>query len=271
MIDSALSELNEKQANMILRRLGNKKKIAGKIQQHFPDHKVYVEPFFGAGGMFFSKPQAKYNLVNDIDSDVFNLFMVVTTRKKELEKAFHKMPVHEDLLKHWKANTETDPIRKAIRFLFISNFTYLGKMDSLRTNPRNQKQALYDHIDKTHDLLFDVQFFNKDFRKFLSSLSVDEEKRKLSHTTFIYNDPPYLGTGNNYSNSFKEQDSADLFDANQKTGCLWAMSEFDHPFILDQAKQKGLNVIEIGERVNIKNKRVEILVTNYEDRQQKMF
>lgn len=62
---------------MILRRLGNKKKIAQEIQKHFPPHKIYIEPFFGAGGMFFNKPKAKYNIVNDLDSDVFNLFQVV--------------------------------------------------------------------------------------------------------------------------------------------------------------------------------------------------
>jgi len=50
---------------MILRRLGNKKKIAHKIQAHFPEHKIYIEPFFGAGGMFFNKPKAKYNIVNN--------------------------------------------------------------------------------------------------------------------------------------------------------------------------------------------------------------
>ena len=62
---------------MILRRLGNKKKIAKEIQKYFPPHKIYIEPFFGAGGMFFNKPKAKYNIVNDLDSDVFNLFQVV--------------------------------------------------------------------------------------------------------------------------------------------------------------------------------------------------
>jgi hypothetical protein len=30
---------------MILRRLGNKKKIAKKIQAYFPPHKIYIEPF----------------------------------------------------------------------------------------------------------------------------------------------------------------------------------------------------------------------------------
>jgi DNA adenine methylase len=103
---------------MILRRLGNKKKIATKIQAHFPPHKIYIEPFFGAGGMFFNKPKAKYNIVNDLDSDVFNLFQVVMNQRDELEKAFKMMPIHSDLLDYWKKHTETEPIKKALRFYF---------------------------------------------------------------------------------------------------------------------------------------------------------
>ena len=49
------------------------------------------------------------------------------------------------------------------------------------------------------------------------------------------------------------------------------MSEFDHPFILEQAKQRNLNVIIIGERQNLKNRRTEILVTNYSNSQQSLF
>jgi len=33
---------------MILRRIGNKKKIAADIHKFFPPHKIYIEPFFGA-------------------------------------------------------------------------------------------------------------------------------------------------------------------------------------------------------------------------------
>ena len=49
------------------------------------------------------------------------------------------------------------------------------------------------------------------------------------------------------------------------------MSEFDHPFILEQAKQRDLNIIYIGERRNLKNKRTEILVTNYKNKQISLF
>lgn len=251
---------------MILRRIGNKSQIAMKIQQHFPQHKIYIEPFFGAGGMFFNKPKSQYNIVNDLDSDVFNLFQVVRNNKEQLEAEFLGMPIHQDLLEYWKRNKEIDPIKKALRFLFLSNFTYLGKQDTMRSNPDNSKAILYEKLNDTHKLIFDVQFFNKDFRKFLSCLSLDSEKRILSKDTFIYADSPYIGTVSTYemAGDWTEQDASDLFDVLTETGCKFAYSEFDHPFILEQAEKRNLNVIKIGERKNLKNNRIEILVTNYE-------
>ncbi len=90
--------------------------------------------------------------------------------------------------------------------------------------------------------------------------------------TFIYSDPPYLTTRNDhYTHQFKESDSSDLFDCLQKTGCKFAYSEFNNPFILEQAKQRNLNINIIGERQNLKNRRVEVLITNYELRQKTLF
>src|SRR6266496_430535 len=102
---------------MILRRLGNKSKMAKTIVPYFPKHSIYIEPFFGAGGMFFNKPKVKYNIVNDLDGDVFNLFQIVTNRKDELIEQFEIMPIHSDLLAYWKENKEPEPLRRALRFL----------------------------------------------------------------------------------------------------------------------------------------------------------
>jgi DNA adenine methylase len=40
---------------MILNRLGNKRRLASKIITYIPNHTLYIELFFGAGGLFFNK------------------------------------------------------------------------------------------------------------------------------------------------------------------------------------------------------------------------
>jgi DNA adenine methylase len=251
---------------MILRRLGNKSKIAKMIQTKFPEHRIYIEPFFGAGGMYFNKPKANYNIVNDIDGDVFNLFQVVINNKQELIEAFNVMPIHADLLKHWKVNTETEPIQKALRFIFLSNFTYLGTGQQMRfTGTKNEYPENFEYnLGLTQKHLFGVQFANSDFRKFIKDISFQTDGRNDEAKTLIYADSSYLGTNDNYSHSFTEQDSSDLFDTLCGSKCMFAMSEFDNEFVLKQANDRGLNVIYIGERNNLKNRRTEILITNYE-------
>ena len=243
---------------MILRRLGNKSKMAKTIVPYFPRHSIYVEPFFGAGGMFFNKPKVKYNIVNDLDGDVFNLFQIVTNRKDELIEQFEIMPIHSDLLEYWKENKEPEPLRRALRFLFLSNFTFMGKPSNIKFGTENPKAIFNERIAKTFELISDVQFFNADFREFFKIL-----RETQADKSFIYCDPPYLGTDDNYSNSFTEQDCIGLFDCLQKSKCRFAVSEFDNEFILQQAKERALHVHYLCERRNLGNTRTEILITNY--------
>lgn len=258
---------------MILRRLGNKKKIAKEIQKYFPDHRIYIEPFFGAGGMFFNKPKAHNNILNDNDSEVFNLFQVVSDKYNELLTMFKLMPYSQDLLEYWKVNEETNDVKKALRFLFLSNYTLLGTGSAIRLEAKKNEYASKFPLllKKTSDMIYESSFANLDFRKFLKNIAFIQDGRNDEAKTFIYCDPPYLDTNDNYQTSFTEQDSLDLFDCLEAKGCKFAMSEFDHPFILEQAQKRGLNIIYIGERNNLKNRRVEILVTNYENRQQSLF
>lgn len=252
---------------MILRRLGNKSKIAQEIQQYFPPHKIYVELFFGAGGMFFNKPQVKHNFLNDIDNDIFNLFMVVKENKTELIKQIELLPLHQNLMKYWKKNHESDPVFKALRFLFISNFTYLSKGYNLKFTADNSKDVLLSRIEPTFKLIQNAKFMCVDFRKALQLISFQDNSDLCKKSdTFIYSDAPYLESDGWYThNNNTEIDVIDCMDVTFNSGINGAMSEFNHPFILEQAKERNLNVITIGERRNLKNRRIEILVTNYEN------
>jgi DNA adenine methylase len=250
-----------KQRIMILRRLGNKARIAQDIIKHFPPHRIYIEPFFGAGGIFFHKQRAKYNFLNDLDDDVFNLWNVFFNRRDELIEAIELMPYHESLFQHWRHNREEEPIRKAIRFLMLSNFGFNGKPDTLLfLTCRHKKQLLLNCSKILNDL--DCQFINCDFRKVIKKIMFRSEKE--IQETFIYCDPPYTtDRKDHYKHMFTEQDTTDLFNMCIDSKAKFAISEFNNPFVLDLAKQHNLNVIKIGERQAMKARKTEILITNY--------
>lgn len=251
---------NASRSACILTRLGNKRRIAQAIVPHFPEHRHYIEPFFGAGGMFFSKPKAARNLLNDNDEEVFNLWMVVMERREELIGLWGRMPIDQKLFMYWKRHRETDPVRRALRFLFLSNFGLLGKHNTMRVFTANTKRLVFDRIGEAQRYLADCEFLCQDFRKVMELVKSKGQTKQ----TFIYADPPYLGTTNNYEKGgFTERDSADLFDLLQESGARFAMSEFDHPFIVRQAQERKLRLEVIGERYNLGHRRTEVLVMNY--------
>lgn len=85
----------------VLRRYGNKQKIAGEISKYFPFHTIYAEPFFGAGGMFFNKPQVRYNYMNDLDGEIINLYKVISYNPQPLIDLLNEIPISSEIMKRW--------------------------------------------------------------------------------------------------------------------------------------------------------------------------
>lgn len=76
----------------ILRYHGGKWKLAKWITSHFPDHKVYVEPYGGAGSVLLRKPRSYAEIYNDLDEEIVNLFKVVRDNGAKLKQALMFTP-----------------------------------------------------------------------------------------------------------------------------------------------------------------------------------
>jgi len=61
----------------VLRYFGGKWKLAPWIISHFPEHRVYIEPFGGAASVLMQKPRTYAEIYNDIDGEVVNVFRVL--------------------------------------------------------------------------------------------------------------------------------------------------------------------------------------------------
>ena len=256
---------------MVLTRLGNKRKMKDDLHKHFPKHKMRIELFFGAGGSYFYLPKPKYAILNDLDDDVFNLYMIILDRKEDLVNQIHLMPITESLIKYWKKNTELDPMKKAIRFLLLSNFTFLGKGDTLRFGLENVKKNIIKNIEPTFLWLQDATLMNSDFREVIKKINFSDTLLRKDEA-FVYMDPVYLGTTHFYKvPKWTVKDTEDCFKIMKNCGIPCAMSEFDNEEVLKLAADYKMNVIYLKERRNINNRRTEILITNYENSQYEMF
>ncbi len=110
----------------VLRWHGGKWLLADWIISHFPPHRVYVEPFGGAGSVLLQKPMTYAEVYNDLDDEVVNLFAVLRNPRqgKELKRLLHLTPfarVEFD----GTHNPKASPIQRA-RALVIRAFMGFG-------------------------------------------------------------------------------------------------------------------------------------------------
>ncbi len=253
----------------ILVRQGSKRRLAKTILGYFPEHDMYIEMFFGTGAIFFEKEIAKFNILNDLDNLVYSLWSIMRNKEKreELVEILRQTPYHQTVFNEMRKSSENTPIYNALRLLVLSNFSLLGAMDTMKFGFTNAKKLLIQKLVDFNSSLGDgakrieeAQFTSCDFRRVLKEISFRTDRDK--DRAFIYADPPYLNTSNKYKTpKFKEQDFSDLVDILVSSGIRFAISEFDNPFVLE--KCKDLNIIILGERQNLKNRRTEILITNY--------
>ena len=79
----------------ITRYPGAKWKLAEWIISHFPadyEKMVYLEPFCGSGAVFFNKLPGAVEIVNDINSDIYNLFFILRECSEELKRRLELTP-----------------------------------------------------------------------------------------------------------------------------------------------------------------------------------
>lgn len=80
----------------IVKYPGSKWGIADWIIQYFPEHRTYLEPFFGSGAVFFNKPRSSIETINDLDGNMVNLFEWIQKDPERLARAIHWTPYARD-------------------------------------------------------------------------------------------------------------------------------------------------------------------------------
>lgn len=174
--------------------IGGKRRLASHILPLFPDHSCYVEPFAGAGALFFAKEPVKAEILNDINGDLVSLYRVVQHHLDEFVRHFRWALTSREMFK-WtqqtKAGTLTD-IQRAARFFYLMKCGFGGKVEgqsfgTATTAPsRLNLLRLEEDLSAVHLRLHQVMVENLPWSDCIKRYDRD-------HTLF-YMDPPYFGT-----------------------------------------------------------------------------
>lgn len=118
-------------ANPIIPWPGGKRRLAKHILPLFPPHVCYVEPFCGAGGMLFMRPEpAKAEVLNDINGELVGLYRCVQHHLDEFVRQFKWSLASREMFR-WAqlqhVDTLTD-IQRAARFFYLQKLAFGAKV-----------------------------------------------------------------------------------------------------------------------------------------------
>ena len=210
-------------SNAVIKYPGAKWGVAPWVISHFPEHRSYLEPFFGSGAVLFTKSRSAIETVNDIDGDVVNLFDWLRKDPARLAHAIRFTPYARDEYdRAWAAQyTETDNFRRAVNFyirmMMGHGFRTTGEKVGWKNDVQGREAAYAakcwaktpEVIIQAAERLRGVQIENRP--------AVELIRRFNYQNVLIYADPPYmLGTRQDrkqYRHEMTDDDHMELLEA----------------------------------------------------------
>ena len=257
--------------NSFMSWVGGKKALREEIVRRFPlYYERYIEVFGGGGWVLFHKqPGRDFEVYNDFNSLLANLYRCVRDRHEELIDALrYVLNSREDfeLLRDALArDSPATPVQKASWFYQIIRYSYASGLTSYGSQPHDIRSD-FPLIEQAHRRLKDVVVENKDFEKLIRQYD-----RPVS---FFYCDPPYHATEGYYQNigedAFTEKDHIRLRDTLLSMEGRFLLSYNDDAFVRELYDAPGIQIEAVTRLNNIKQRYepnsqfAEVFIANYD-------
>src|SRR3972149_964318 len=221
--------------------MGGKQRLVKQLLTLVPEHNVYCEVFGGGAAPLLNKPPSHVEILNDIDGNLANLFMVVRDRAKEFEVALRKLPYSRELYETWrrpfvqgKTDDPADAVERAVRFYYVVRSAFFShpekgwrfeRYGSRSGKVRQHTVPLWSALTQLDEIATRLRYVyidHVDFRRCIRNWDTPH--------TFFYLDPPYYGT-TPHLHTFTEQDHKDLAEILRHTEGKWLLTYNDTPVI----------------------------------------
>lgn len=269
---------------MVLKYPGQKRTIARWIIQHFPldyQNMTYLEPFFGSGIVFFNKERSLVETINDIDDEVFNLFLQVRENTEKLIFKLENTPWSRKdyILAHEECD---DPLERARRFLVRAWFSRGScirglKGNGMRFSIKNCNGGFPSFYEKLPEVICKTALRLKHSPGHIVQIENNDALHLMNkynrENVLMYLDPPYLSDTRKKKKQYRYEMNADthilLLEKAVSSKASIIISGYDNE--LYQKYLKGWNVDSTAVFDEGGNKRTEFLWSNFNSRQVELF
>jgi len=244
------------QPGPFLKWAGGKRSLLGEILPNIPEITgKYVEPFLGAGAVFFQIDADIQKIASDQNSELIDTYTVVRDNPERLIEELRK---HKNEKRHFLAIREMDrdaqflsldKVQRAARFIFLNKTCFNGLY---RVNSNGHFNVPFGE-QKNPDIVSEKQIRNANAylrhrmpgskNEFASQLFNGDYKSVTKLVTggdFVYLDPPYhpvsttsnfVTYGKNGFNSGHQEELRDDILRMHAIGAKIMLSNSDTPFI----------------------------------------
>ncbi len=248
---------------------GGKKNLREAAVLRFPlKYERYIEVFGGGGWVLFHKPQTSFEVLNDVNSNLTNLYRCVREQpeelKKQLEYVVNSREDFERIASLHKNGLlpQYGDCDRAVKFYQLIRGSYANNLRCFSAKPHSYWSD-FPLIDMAAERLQRVIIENKDFEQLIRQYD-----RPVS---FFYCDPPYFSTEHYYHDApFGTEDHQRLRDT--LLGCQgkFLVSYNDCPEIRQLWARDGIWIEPILRTNNLKQKYEkgsvypELFISNYD-------
>ncbi len=210
-------------SNAVIKYPGAKWGVAPWVISHFPEHRSYLEPFFGSGAVLFTKSRSAIETVGDIDGEIVNLFEWIKTDPERLAHEIYFTPyARAEYDRAWAEQyTEKDSFKRAVNFYIRMmqghGFRTTGEKVGWKNDVQGREAAYAakswcktpEIIMEAAERLRGVQIENRP--------AVELIRRFNYPNVLIYADPPYLLSTRQrrkqYRHEMTDDDHVELLEA----------------------------------------------------------
>ena len=255
----------------VINYFGGKYEVSKRLIPMMPEHDKYVEVFAGGLSMFFRKGKAKSNIVNDLNKDIANLYLVLSEPllyEEFMHRAKWLIPsrtiydvFRKDIQQDYKKFSIPCVARAVAYYFFIQN-SFNSRVGTNFSSTSSWKKNMLSMLEWSRDKLEDVIVENMDYRKLIP------KHIKTKKKAFWYVDPPYVITDKEayYAFNFRMEEHEvmkRIMDTIDKAGQTFMISYDDVPYIRELYKDYNVTTIDFQYQTNQKMA-TELVIMNYE-------
>lgn len=260
---------------------GGKQNLLSEILPLIPKHECYIEPFFGGGAVFFAKPPAKVEAINDLDDDLIVFYRQIKNNFEELnlliQNTLHSRKAKIEAVEILKDKFNHSDLKRAWALWVIINQGF-AKTKGLNYNWIFSASANQAVTIKTKREEF------KQYKKRLELTSIEcwdalkVIKNWDSPVTFFYVDPPYVSSDCAHYEGYSKEDFIKLLDALAGVEGKFLLSSYPEKELFKYRNNFNWHFNDIKQKVTTSKaaqgkEKTECLTWNYEnqDEQLRMF